>query len=173
MGETVYIVAAESCSFSPFRIFSSMSLQDSIVKGESYYMAEIRAMKRILDAVGSQDELPVMCFVDEILKGTNTIERVAAGAQILKNLSSSNCLLFAATHDIELTYMLEKYMDNYNFSEKADDSGISFDYILRRGRAESRDAIKLLEMMGYDEHITKDAFNSAETYVNTGNWEKV
>lgn len=173
LSETIYTAAAEKCSFSPCRIYSSMSVEDDLIKGESFYMAEIRGMKRILDAVRSENEFPIMCFTDELLKGTNTVERVAAGAQILKSLANSRCLLFAATHDIELTYMLEKYMDNCHFSEIASDGEISFDYILRKGRAESRDAIKLLEMMGYEADITEAAFDTAETFVKTGEWPEI
>ena len=73
-------------------------------------------MKRIFDALSK--ESPVMVFVDEVLRGTNTQERIAASTQILRKLSTENALCFAATHDIELTQLLEDVMDNYHFSEQ-------------------------------------------------------
>ena len=64
-----------------FEIFSSMALRDSMENGESYYIVEIRSLKRILDAAGER-RTPVLCFVDEVLRGTNTVERIAAATQI-------------------------------------------------------------------------------------------
>lgn len=96
-----------------------MALRDDLSSQESYYIAEIRSLKRILDAVG--EEYPVLCFVDEVLRGTNTVERIAASSQILESLASENVICFAATHDIELTYILEGVYENYHFSEEIDE----------------------------------------------------
>ena len=112
------------------------------------------------------------CFVDEVLRGTNTIERIAASAQILKSLSCDNVLCFAATHDIELTYMLEDSYSNYHFQEEVieEKNDILFDYILYSGRAVSRNAIKLLSMIGYEKEIIKRAERSAEEFLKKGEW---
>lgn len=97
----------------------------------------------------------MLCFIDEILRGTNTVERVAASSQLLQELAGKNAICFAATHDIELTYLLEGWFDNYHFEEILEDGDISFDYKLRKGRAASRNAIRLLELIGFDESVVK------------------
>ncbi|MBO6112756.1 MAG: hypothetical protein J6P45_06885 [Lachnospiraceae bacterium] len=154
-----------------FDIYSSMSLRDDILAGESYYMAEIKSLKRILDKT-DENKAPVICFIDEVLRGTNTIERIAASSQILKNLSMKNVLLFAATHDIELTFMLEEYLDNYHFSEEILENDIRFSYKLMTGRAQSKNAIKLLSLLGYDDEITQAAQRLTESFTRNNKWEK-
>ena len=145
-----------------------MALKDDILNSESYFMVEIRSLKRIVDNVNN--EKPTLCFVDEILRGTNTIERIASSCEVLGYLSLGNCLCFAATHDIELTYLLEGKFDNYHFEENITDKDIEFDYKLHRGKAQSRNAIKLLSFMGYDADIVGKASNRAADFVNTGKW---
>ena len=105
-----------------------------------------------------------------MLRGTNTIERIAASGQILKSLSRENVMCFAATHDIELTHMLEKQYSNYHFQEEVVENDIKFDYILYSGRAVSRNAIKLLGVLGYENYIIEDANKSAENFLGTGIW---
>ena len=153
-----------------FHVYSSMALRDDINGGESYYIVEIKALKRILDAAVS-GEKPVLCFVDEVLRGTNTVERIAASTQILKSLSGSGILCFAATHDIELTGLLEDEFDNYHFEEEVKDGDICFNYKLQNGKATTRNAIRLLELMGYDEKIIEKATSQAENFLATGDWE--
>lgn len=150
-----------------FRVYTSMALRDDLAGGESYYIVEIKALKRILDAAASGGG-PVLCFVDEVLRGTNTVERIAASTQILKSLGGIFC--FAATHDIELTDLLQDEFDNYHFEEDVRDGDIRFNYRLQTGKASGRNAIRLLELMGYDREITARAFRQAEQFLATGSW---
>lgn len=153
-----------------FHVYSSMALRDDLNGGESYYIVEIKALKRILDAAAT-GEGPVLCFVDEVLRGTNTVERIAASTQILRSLSGAGIFCFAATHDIELTGLLEDEFDNYHFEEDVKDGDICFNYRLQTGKATTRNAIKLLELMGYDEKIIEKASRQAENFLNTGDWK--
>ena len=118
------------------------------------------------------EQFPVLCFVDEVLRGTNTVERIAASAQILEYMTGKQVICFAATHDIELTHILEDYYDNYHFQEEVRDGDIRFDYILYSGRATSRNAIKLLQIMGYDEKVITRAETAAEYFLKAGEWAK-
>ncbi len=172
MSRTIATVAAESFEAPMFDIYSSMSIRDNIMSGESYYMVEIKALKRILDRAETGSE-PMICFIDEVLRGTNTIERIAASSQILKSLSRDNVLLFAATHDYELTYMLEDYFENYHFSEEVRENDIDFSYVLKEGRAQSKNAILLLKLLGYDDRITDAARDSAAVFQRDNKWEKL
>lgn len=170
LAQTIHTCMAESYLTGMFRICSSMTLRDDIQGGDSYYMVEIKALKRIMDEL-KKDGRPVLCFVDEVLRGTNTVERIAASAQILKSLSDGNCLCFAATHDIELTHILQKDYKNYHFEENIEDNDIFFSYKIMDGRAATRNAIKLLGIMGYDEKIVEKAENMAAEFMIKGSWE--
>lgn len=172
LAQTIHTCAAERYHAPIFRIYSSMSLSDSLESGESYYMAEIKAMKRIMDGLHPGKE-PVLCFVDEVLRGTNTIERIAASVQILKKLNQSNSICFAATHDIELTELLNEQYDNYHFEENIVENQIRFDYKLRQGMAATRNAIRLLGLIGYDEDIIREADKMAEYYLQNGRWKGI
>lgn len=151
-----------------FQIYSSMALKDNLQGNESYYIVEIKSLKRILSH--ADEEIPMLCFVDEVLRGTNTVERISASAQILKSLSKKQVLCFAATHDIELTYMLENEYSNYHFQEEIQENDILFNYELYRGRAVSRNAIKLLSIIGYDKKIIENAEQTATHFLKTGEW---
>lgn len=169
MAQTIHTCAADRYEAGFFRIYSSMALRDDIESGESYYIVEIKSLKRILDA--SRQGPAVLCFVDEVLRGTNTVERIAASTQILKSLAGRNMLCFAATHDIELTELLLMFYDNYHFEEEIRDGDIFFQYRLLQGRASTRNAIRLLEIMGYDESIISQAALQAEQFMETGVWK--
>lgn len=169
MAQTIHTCTADSYRAPRFAIYSSMSLRDDIESGESYYIVEIKALKRILQAA-KESSGRVLCFVDEVLRGTNTVERIAASTQILKSLAGTNLLCFAATHDIELTQLLEEEYDNYHFEEDIREGDIFFHYKLLSGKATSRNAIKLLQIIGYDEQIIKRAYAQAEQFMEKGSW---
>jgi len=170
LAQTVHTCPARRYQAPFLRLYSSMSLRDSIVSGDSYYMAEIKSLKRIMDAVGDGNAKTV-CFVDEVLRGTNTVERIAASTQILKSLAGSNLTCFAATHDIELTDLLADYYDNYHFEEEIREGDIFFNYKLLDGKATTQNAIKLLEIMGYGQDITEQAGRQAKNFMDSGKWE--
>ncbi|MDE6201871.1 MAG: hypothetical protein K2G19_00165, partial [Lachnospiraceae bacterium] len=169
LAQTIHTCLGDYYQGALFRIASSMSLRDDVQGGDSYYMVEIKAIKRILDLC-AEGGPPVLCFVDEVLRGTNTVERIAASSQILKSLSQNNCMCFAATHDIELTHLLVKIYKNYHFTEKIEENDISFTYKIIEGRAASRNAIKLLGIMGYDPSIIRKAEEMAADFLSSGVW---
>lgn len=169
LSQTIYTSMSKSYKASFFQIASSMALQDSIFSKESYYIVEIKSLKRILDRLN--DKVPTLCFVDEVLRGTNTLERIAASSQILYSLSQGNAMCFAATHDIELTHILENYYSNYHFQEQVVDNNVLFDYKLFSGRAISKNAIKLLGVMGYSQDIIDNAASSANHFLEEGTWD--
>jgi len=175
--QTIHTVLAEHYEGAMFRIASSMSLRDDVQGGESYYMVEIKSLKRILDLLSPKEPeelpFPVLCFVDEVLRGTNTVERIAASTRILQSMAQKNCICFAATHDIELTHLLERDYHNYHFSETIAANDISFSYKIMEGRASTRNAIKLLGIMGYDEKMIKEAEEMAEDFLARGVWRRL
>lgn len=168
LSQTICTSLSEEFKASYFVIYSSMALKDNILSNESYFIVEIKSLKRIIDK--SRGKYPLLCFVDEVLRGTNTMERIAASSKILASLTKEYTLCFAATHDIELTYILEKLYSNYHFRERIDGDQVLFDYRLYKGRAVSRNAIKLLKLLGYSRDIIADAERAADDYMKTGEW---
>lgn len=169
LAQTMDTVLADRYRANYYRIYSSMALRDNVMGQESYYIVEIKSLKRIVDQAG-RPGAPVLCFIDEVLRGTNTLERIASSSRILAMLAKQNALCFAATHDIELTNILEAYYDNYHFEERVEEDDVLFDYRLREGRAMTRNAIKLLGMIGYDASIIEEAEESVQEFLRTGSW---
>lgn len=170
LAQTIHTCMADEFNTEFYRVFSSMALSDDLEGGDSYYIVEIKSLKRILDAVALTHDNPVLCFVDEVLRGTNTVERIAASTQILKSLAGKNVKCFAATHDIELTHLLEEIFDNNHFEEQVMEGDVVFHYKLLNGRATTRNAIKLLSIIGYNEKIIESAEDLAEKFLQTGQW---
>ena len=135
------------------RIMTSMALRDNLTQGESYFVVEVKSLKRILEA--SREKTPLLCVIDEVLRGTNTTERIAASESVLAALRRANVLCLAATHDTELTYLLEDLYTNYHFEEQITAQSISFPYRLEQGPARGKNAIALLGNMGIDEKNCK------------------
>ena len=145
-----------------------MTLSDDLIAGESYYIAEMRAIKRILDALATGK--PVLCAIDEVLRGTNTIERIAASCEILLALQRAGALCLVATHDVELCALLEPHYANMHFEERIEEGKMLFDYRLRPGGAITRNAINLLALIGLDKSIIDAAHARARRYLETGLW---
>lgn len=165
-----------TCTCSSYRapflkVMTSMALRDDIESGESYFIVEIKSLKRILDE--SKKPEPLLCIIDEVLRGTNTIERIAASSRILAALHQNWVIPFAATHDIELSYILEELYDNYHFEEEVKEKEVVFSYILKKGRATSRNAIRLLDMLEYDLGIVEGAAKAARDFEEKGVWESL
>ena len=165
-----------TCTCSSYRapflkVMTSMALRDDMESGESYFIVEIKSLKRILDE--SKKPEPLLCIIDEVLRGTNTIERIAASSRILAALHQNWVLSFAATHDIELSYILDSLYDNYHFEEEVKEKEVVFSYILKKGRATSRNAIRLLDMLEYDPGIVEGAAKAARDFEEKGVWESL
>ena len=169
LAQTIQTAIAESFQMQPGHVYTSMAVEDSLADGDSYFVAEIKSVKRLLTAVEAHERC--YCFVDEILKGTNTIERIAASSSIVHWLSQSNSLAMVATHDIELTEILKVTCANLHFSEQVTaDKGISFDYTVKQGPATSRNAIALLNVLNYPAEIVHQAQTKATTFDETRQW---
>ena len=151
LSQTIGIVFADNYIAPISRIFTSISRNDDLLSGKSYYLEEAEAVQYIVN--NCNDDIPMICIIDEIFKGTNPTERIAAATEICNYLSSSNCIPFIATHDSDLTKSLENYK-LYHFSETInDDLSMTFDYKLKEGICPSSNAIKILEILEYPKEI--------------------
>ena len=169
LAQTLHLVPAASYEAPRFAIFSSMALRDSIAGGASYFMVEIRSLKRIRDAALASKR-PVFALIDEVLRGTNTVERIAASTEILRDLAGKHARLFAATHDGELTQSLSGQYENYHFEETWDGKDVTFSYRLHEGPATTRNAIRLLSAVGFDPAVTDAAEALARDFETSGHW---
>ncbi|NLC65703.1 MAG: DNA mismatch repair protein MutS, partial [Clostridium sp.] len=144
-------------------------IEDDVVMGDSYFVAEIKSLKRILDQVKTKER--AYLFIDEILRGTNTVERIAASSSIINWLSDYPVLTFIATHDVELTEMLKDQCDNVHFREEITEKGdIQFHYRLQEGPASSRNALLLLENMNFPDIVVQNAKERAIEFDKTQEW---
>ncbi len=166
--QTIRTCLAKQYQSSLFAVFTSMAFKESMRDGESYFVAEVKSIKRMLDSLNTST--PCLCLIDEVLRGTNTVERIAASAEVLHYLAMQNCICLAATHDIELTFILESDYRNVHFQESIAHGQIFFDYKLREDRATSRNAIKLLSLMGYGHEIVEAAEKRAGEFMSQGKW---
>lgn len=152
-----------------FRPMTSMALRDDLLAGESYYIVETRSLLRILQAA-AQPGQPVLAAVDEVLRGTNTVERIAASCELLRALRRTGARCFAATHDLELCRLLAADFTLAHFEEQVTAESISFDYHMRPGPAVTRTAIRLLQLLGFDPALADAAQARADDFDRTGSW---
>jgi DNA mismatch repair ATPase MutS len=139
-----------------FNILTLIGSADNIIEGKSYYFDEIQALLRIINS--SDSKITTLCLLDEIFRGTNSLERISASAEALLYLSRRNCVVFVTTHEHEITELVSKAYNNYHFSEEIrENEGISFSYKLRNGASISRNAINLLRYVGYPDEISNGA----------------
>lgn len=155
LAQALNTCAARSFRMPEAEVLTSMAVKDDLMAGESYFIREIRYLKRILDHL--DDSRVMICAIDEILRGTNTGERIRASRAILEYLKDKNCIALVATHDKELIELLGDDYDNYHFSEEIGDHDITFSYKIMEGPATSQNAIKLLGFAGFPDEIIEAA----------------
>lgn len=111
-------------------VLTSMAIEDNIVGGDSYFVAEIMSLKRIFDRVSKGE--PTYVFVNEILCGTNTVEIIASPSSVIHWIRNYPSLAFVASHDMELTEILKNQCDNIHFKEEiVGGQGAQFNYKLQ------------------------------------------
>jgi hypothetical protein len=155
LAQTIYMSMAEKYSAPFLKVVSSIMRQDNLIEGKSYYLSEVESVLRIIKA--SETEITHLFILDEIFRGTNSEERFAASFETLKYLANGKDYILAATHDLRLSNMLDSIYRNLHFQEKVSGKGLAFDYKLRQGIAATRNAIALLQYVGYPKKIIENA----------------
>jgi DNA mismatch repair ATPase MutS len=166
LNRTISICLAKEANLPECIIKSSIKRADDINENKSYYFKEIEAVLEFIKVSSNQNSY--LFLVDEIFRGTNTIERIAAATSVLKHLTKYN-LLLVTTHDIELQKLLDNKFDMYHFSEQIEDKKHYFNYQIQSGPTSSRNAIKLLELKGYPKNVVREANDLAEQFTLNGN----
>ncbi len=155
LAQSIVACAAQSYRTTVFRVVSSISKRDDLAAGKSSYLTEA---ERIHDVIRfSAQSPPLLAIIDEVLSGTNTVERVRAAIAILRYLAERNAITIAATHDLEIAQTMTDSYTLLHLADDVNDDGITFDYTLKAGIVSTRNAIRLLEHLGYPKEILEDA----------------
>ena len=154
-GLTLNTCFAEQFSMPRMKVYSAIRISDDLMNDKSYYFEEVLTIKEMIDKSGSGK--PNLFLLDELFKGTNTVERISAGKAVLSNLTKADNIVFISTHDIELADLLKDEYELYHFSEKVDNITVDFDYKLKDGKLKNRNAIRILQINNYPDNIITEA----------------
>ena len=140
-------VCATSFTFTFLRMFTSIKVSDDINKNISTFYGELLRIKNIID-YSKEITYPMIVFIDEIFKGTNYNDRIFGAKEIIKLLSTLNCIVIISTHDFELCQIDNKSIYNYHFEERYENGNIIFDYKLLKGQCKTTNARFLINSIG-------------------------
>jgi len=159
-GLTLNTCFADCFSMCRMKMYSAIRISDDLLNDRSYYFEEVLTIKEMINA--SESDYTNLFLLDEIFKGTNTIERIAAGKSVLSYLNRRNNIVFVSTHDVELADLLKAEYELYHFSELVDHQTVDFDYKLKRGKLTNRNAIRILQINNYPTEIINEAMELAK-----------
>ncbi len=132
-------------------VMTSMNCVDDLASRKSRYFVEAERMVAILGA--AKGEAGILALVDEILVGTNSEDRITASIRILRRLCAGNSLAVAATHDLPIAEALCGDYASWHFSELLDGGDLRFDYLIKPGVVDKRNALAILRHLGFDEEL--------------------
>jgi DNA mismatch repair ATPase MutS len=165
LAQTIYTCFADEYISPILKQFSSIRIDDNLFQGKSYYFQEVNVMASLLaQADLSHQNLFVL---DEVFKGTNTIERISAAKAILSYLNRKDNIVVVSTHDIELADMLDHEYDLYHFTETVENNELHFDHRIKAGQLRTRNAIKILELSNYPTDVTNEARQISSSLMTT------
>jgi hypothetical protein len=144
-------VNASSFSCGLFRVYTCIKISDSVTEGYSYFYAEVRRLRALLNDLQRPGErYPLLFLIDEIFKGTNNRERQIGSEAYIRALIGKNCLGLLSTHDLELVKLADLHPEvvNYHFREEVVDGQMTFDYLLREGPCPTTNALKIMQLEG-------------------------
>ncbi len=160
LAQTLNTACAKTLSISRFKVFTAIRITDDLLEDSSYYFEEVKVMKLLVEESRNGDFN--LFLLDELFKGTNTVERIASGKSLLSYLNHDKNLVCCSTHDLELIDYLEGEFDFFHFEEIIHEGQLHFDYQLKKGGLNNTNAIRLLEINGFPDHITAEAFDLAK-----------
>ena len=141
-------VCADKANVHPLPVLVSMRLSDSLSDSESYFFAEIKRLKQIMEAL---EETPAFVLLDEILRGTNSDDKRNGTIEVVKKVIAKKAIGAIATHDIEVCLTTNDYpnvLTNKCFEVEIHNDELHFDYKLRDGICQNRSATFLMKKMG-------------------------
>lgn len=143
-------VNATKFSFRPMRLYTCINVSDSLADGFSYFYAEVRRLRMLLENVRNQASKPILYLIDEIFRGTNNRERLLGSTAYVEALSKEKACGLVSTHDLELVKLEKKipHLHNYHFRETIKDGLMKFEYKLLSGPSPTTNALRIMQMEG-------------------------
>ncbi len=143
-------VAAQQLETGLFRVFTTIRVSDSVTDGFSYFYAEVRRLKALLDALQAEHPLPLFFLIDEIFRGTNNRERLMGSRAYVRALAGGHGSGLISTHDLELVKLADELpqISNRHFREEVQDGRMIFDYHLRPGPCPTTNALRIMALAG-------------------------
>jgi len=165
LARTLDTCPATSWTGAAFQVRSLIGRNDDLATGKSYYQVEAEGVVEMLRQ--AQSSVPTLFLLDELLRGTNTVERLAAGEAVLRGLLDatngvSPHMVVVATHDGELVSMLQELYTPVHFRETVTDGALQFDFKRHEGPATTRTAIALLQAAGASDAVVAMARRTAD-----------
>ncbi len=154
LSQTIYLCHAKKFVTPRYIVQSSIKREDELESSKSYFLVEIEQLKNFVNLSEKKDKY--IFLIDEIFRGTNTVERLSSSTAVLDYLNN-NSLVLVTTHDIELQNLLQESFDIFHFSEQVADNKYFFDYKVKHSACFEGNAIKLLEIEKYPTTITQKA----------------
>jgi DNA mismatch repair ATPase MutS len=142
-------VFAKEFLFRPVQLLTSFHHIDSLTDSTSYFYAELSSLKKIIDSINPA--IPSLVLLDEVMRGTNSKDKHDGTAMLIKKLLGLPCITLLATHDTELGILADAYLgkvENFCFESELDNNGLHFDFIRRKGVAQTTNATYLMQQMG-------------------------
>jgi DNA mismatch repair ATPase MutS len=149
MGMSGLPVFARNMTFTPIALYTNMRTTDSLVNEESYFFAELKRLRYLLDLL--EQGIPLFVILDEILRGTNSIDKLSGSRGFVRRLMNYPCSGLIATHDLKLTEIATEYEGKILtkcFEIQLSDAGLHFDYLLTPGVTQTMNATFLMKKMG-------------------------
>jgi hypothetical protein len=157
LAQTIYTCCAQSYAAPLLKIYTSIRVNDDIEEHKSYFQAEALSVLKIVNECGIDEPVKSLVIIDEIFRGTNTIERIAAAKAVLAYLTANNNFVFVSTHDLELAELLGNNYAIYSFEELVADTRLVFDYKMKEGLLKNKNGIAILASLGYPPSVVDDA----------------
>jgi len=162
LAQTIYTCCASAYSSPLLKIHTSIRVSDDVEEHKSYFQAEAISVLDIVNKCGIDEPYRSLVIIDEIFRGTNTIERIAAAKAVLAYLTANRNFVFVSTHDLELAELLGDDYSIYCFEESVADKRLVFDYKIKQGLLKNKNGIAILESIGYPASVVKDAISVSE-----------
>jgi hypothetical protein len=161
LAQTINTVLAQSYEAPIYQVRSCIGYSDDLLAGKSYYLVEVESVLALVRA--SEGVRPHLFIFDELFRGTNAVERIAAAEAVLSDLIAGGKahVVLAATHDGELVELLRDRYEVCHFGDAVGPDGLVFDYHLTSGPATTRNAIALLKLNGAPESLVTRALARA------------
>jgi len=157
LAQTIYTTCTKEYKAPILKIQTSIRTTDDLGDNKSYFQAEALSILDIINQSSSGEPVKSLIIIDEIFRGTNTIERIAAAKSVLNYLTENKNFVYVSTHDLELAELLDNDYAVYSFEETVNDTRLVFDYKMKTGVLKNKNGIAILETIGYPESVVEDA----------------